>query len=206
MYYACGLQRTIGRLYNPAMVKAWLKLIPSPVNAAQPSEADQRASLAAILIIGAPFFMVRVSIFSYLTGLVIYESLLFTKDLDTSTTKIASRDSFITLMVGTGLFFGFSFFVFATKDIESTLSNSIRGNALSANHHHSYQAKNIPHEEYEITANDPRESVRESRDSLTKALQDAAEAHRRCSEADLRVANEFTALIASNPTPSEDHT
>ena len=197
------------------MVKAWLKLIPSSGTAAQPSEADQRASLAAILIIGAPFFMVRVSIFSYLTGLVIYESLLFAKDLDTSTTKIASRDSFITLMVGTGLFFGFFFFVFATKDIESTLSNSIRGNALSASHHHNYQVKGIPHQEYEITANDLGESVRdvgplrdtrqEPRDSLTKALQDAAEAHRRCSEADLRVANEFSALIAREPTLSEDH-
>ena len=171
------------------------------------------ASVAAMLILGAPFFMVRVAIISYLLGLAIYEGLLFAKNLDTGTTKTQSRDSFITLMVGTGVFFGFFLFVSATKDIESTLSYfyAIGGSASSVDHHQRGQV--VPLEDRQVVADGLEESKEQlSRPSvnrhgpsasLTRALKDAVEAHRRCAEADLRVANEFTALITRNPSPSE---
>lgn len=164
-----------------------------------------------MLILGAPFFMVRVSILSYLLGLAIYEGLLFAKNLDTDTTQTQSRDSFITLMVGTGVFFGFFFLVYATKDIESTLSYfyAIGGSASSVDHNQ--QGQVVPLEDRQVAVDglegngghSNRLSINRHGPSasLTKALQDAAEAHRRCAEADLRVANEFTALIARNPTP-----
>lgn len=212
MYYACELQRTIGRLYNPTLVKEWLRL-PSPTDQAEVLGPGQGASVAAMLILGAPFFMVRVSILSYLLGLAIYEGLLFAKNLDTDTTQTQSRDSFITLMVGTGVFFGFFFLVHATKNIESTLSYfyAIGGSASSVGHNQKDQI--IPLEDRQVVA-DGLEENREQLSrpsvnghgpsaSLTRALQAAAEAHHRCAEADLRVANEFTALIARNPAPNE---
>ena len=210
MYYACELQRTIGRLYKPTLVKEWLRL-PSPTDQAEKSEQDQRASVAAMLILGAPFFMVRVAIISYLLGLAIYEGLLFAKNLDTGTTKTQSRDSFITLMVGTGVFFAFFLFVFATKDIESTLSffYAIGGSPSSVRKNQQSQIVALEDrqsvinglEEIEGHLSRPFVNQLGSSASLTRALQNAAEAHRQCAEADLRVANEYTALVGRVPTP-----
>ena len=69
VYYACVLQRIVGKLYRPSHIRNWLRL-PPPRGA---GEDVRRASLMAVFIISAPFTMVKVSIFSFLIGLTIYQ-------------------------------------------------------------------------------------------------------------------------------------
>jgi len=69
VYYACILQRAIGKLYHPDQIRNWLRLPPPP----GVTEADAQASLAAVFIVAAPFSLVKVSIFSFLLGLAIYQ-------------------------------------------------------------------------------------------------------------------------------------
>lgn len=71
MYYACVLQRIVGKLYNAEQIKEWL-MVPGPETGTEEgTRGVQDGSLAAIFILSAPFAMVKVSIFSFLVGLAI---------------------------------------------------------------------------------------------------------------------------------------
>ena len=121
MYYACVLQRIVGKLYNAKQIKEWL-MVPGPeTDTEEGTRGVQDGSLAAIFILSAPFAMVKVSIFSFLVGLAIHQGFIFTKNLDNNTAPGDSRDSFIALMVGTGLCTVFFLMTFSAKDIESTI-------------------------------------------------------------------------------------
>lgn len=81
----------------------------------------QDGSLAAVIILSAPFAMVVVCIFSFLVGLAIYQGFVLTKKLDGDAAPGDRRDSFIALLVGTGMCTSFFLLTFSAKDIESTL-------------------------------------------------------------------------------------
>jgi len=135
VYYACVLQRIVGKLYNAEQVKEWL-MVPGPESGTEEgTRGMQDGSLAAIFILSAPFAMVKVSIFSFLVGLAIYQGFIFTKNLDNNTAPGDSRDSFIALMVGTGLCTVFFLMTFSAKEIESTIrSRSSRLDESSPQH------------------------------------------------------------------------
>ena len=121
MYYACVLQRIVGELYNADQIKEWL-MVPGPeASTGEGTRMMQDGSLAAIFILSAPFAMVKVSIFSFLVGLATYQGFVFTKNLDNNTVPGDSRDSFIALMIGTGLCTIFFLITFSAKDFESTI-------------------------------------------------------------------------------------
>ena len=107
------------------MVKDWLRLPPTSKYGDFDSEQyfvkPTDASLAAVVIISAPFGMVKVSIFSFLLGLAIYQGFVFTKGLNQDAASYDSRNNFIALMVGTGVCFVFFQMTFSAKDIESMI-------------------------------------------------------------------------------------
>ena len=72
----------------------------------------------AVLIVSAPFTMVKVSIFSFLIGLTIYQGYTWTRALDSAAGIGASRDVFITLVVGLSFCIIFFEIAFGAKDIE----------------------------------------------------------------------------------------
>ena len=118
VYYACVLQRAIGKLYRPSHIRDWLRLPPPSGD----GETDvRRASLMAVLIVSAPFTMVKVSIFSFLIGLTIYQGYIWTRALDSAAGTGASRDVFITLVVGLGFCVIYFEIAFAAKDIETLM-------------------------------------------------------------------------------------
>lgn len=118
VYYACVLQRAIGKLYRPSHIRDWLRLPPPSGD----GETDvRRASLMAVLIVSAPFTMVKVSIFSFLIGLTIYQGYIWTRALDSAAGIGASRDVFITLVVGLGFCVIYFEIAFAAKDIETLM-------------------------------------------------------------------------------------
>ena len=118
VYYACVLQRTVGKLYRPSHVRDWLRLPPPSGD----GETDvRRASATAVLILSAPFTMVKVSIFSFLIGLTVYQGYTWTRALDSNAGIGASRDVFITLVVGSGFCIIFFMIAFAAKDIETLM-------------------------------------------------------------------------------------
>ena len=75
----------------------------------------------AVFIISAPFTMVKVSIFSFLIGLTIYQGYTWTRALDSAAGIGASRDVFITLVVGLSFCIIFFIIAFAAKDIETLM-------------------------------------------------------------------------------------
>lgn len=199
VYYACALQRIVGELYKADLIKDWLRLPPSEGLDGGGSEDDaQRTSLAAVLIISAPFTMVRVSILAFLLGLAIYQGFVFTKGLDTSAAPGDSRANFIAIMVGTGLCLCFFTFTFSAKDIESTLRKDFwRGGRL--NHPPDAQPQFQPGNIEDIgtiteTENNTGTIQEDHSDRLAKALEAAARAHVQCAEADRRVAREYARL------------
>ena len=118
VYYACVLQRAIGKLYRPSHIRDWLRLPPPSGD----GETDvRRASLMAVLIVSAPFTMVKVSIFSFLIGLTIYQGYIWTRALDSAAGIGASRDVFITLVVGLGFCVIYFEIAFAAKNIETLM-------------------------------------------------------------------------------------
>ena len=207
VYYACVLQRTIGWLYHPNQVKNWLRLSP-PL---KEEKVDKiYASLAAVFIVAAPFKMVKVSIFSFLLGLAIYQGSVWTRSLDTTARPGDSRNVFITFLVASGVCFLFFLMTFLTKGIENLLrffrlssrhtvdegfdrihapdspqpSQSIQmeEQALSQEHEQVTSGKN----EREITVTD-----------LASTLRFAARAHLQCVEADRRIASEYAKISST---------
>lgn len=195
VYYACVLQRIVGKLYRPSHIRDWLRLPPPSGN----KTADLLgASLMAVFIISAPFTMVKVSIFSFLIGLTIYQGYTWTRALDSGAGIGASRDVFITLVVGLGFCIIFFIIAFAAKDIETlmrtgrmqldeevappsrTLTQVTQGSSAQ------------PHPNGDRPASPP---------TLAAALDAAAKAHAECAAADRCVAQ---LLHPSSMTPADD--
>ncbi len=144
----------------------------------------------AVLIISAPFTMVKVSIFSFLIGLTIYQGYTWTRGLDSGAGIGASRDVFITLVVGLSFCIIFFIIAFAAKDIETLMRTG--------------RTKVDEEEEIEGVRTDvatPSQVIQESSSqphrsgdrpvsprTLAAALDAAAKAHAECAEADRRVA------------------
>ena len=211
VYYACALQRIIGKLYKADLIKGWLRLPPTEGTRTESKEDDaQRTSLAAVLIISAPFTMVRVSIFAFLLGLVIYQGFVFTKELDTSAGRGDSRAIFIAIMVATGLCLAFFTFTFSAKDIESTLRIDLMRSKkhdhapdvqseLQSNHIEDAGAltkteEGLASHQEEGPAHASHSQGQDNYNRLASALEAAAQAHIQCAEADRQVALEYARL------------
>lgn len=127
------LQREVGRLYSGALIREWLALPSDVVSQNEDDEnGQQRASLAGILTISAPFMLVNISIQTFLFGLVIYQGFVFTRRLDEDAPPGDSRNVFIVLMIGTVIFIIHFAFSFQAKDMEVTLQSYTVG--LRASH------------------------------------------------------------------------
>ena len=144
----------------------------------------------AVLIISAPFTMVKVSIFSFLIGLTIYQGCTWTRALDSSAGIGASRDIFITLVVGLGFCIIFFIIAFAAKDIETLMrtgrtrldeEEEVEGLRLNGN---------TPLQLIQGPSSQPLQNGDRhiSRRTLAAALDAAAKAHAECAEADRLVA------------------
>lgn len=127
VYYACVLQRIIGKLHQPQQIRQWLSL-PPPENSTQREDPEQelgnspcKASLAAVLIISAPYTMVKFSIFTFLIGLVVYQGFIWLNTLDTAARSGDSQRVFITFVSGMGVCLVFIVCTFAAKNIENML-------------------------------------------------------------------------------------
>ncbi|KAL8703546.1 MAG: hypothetical protein Q9201_003276 [Fulgogasparrea decipioides] len=191
VYYCCVLQRAISKLYRPELVRNWLGYsLGKGLNA----ESPRVISVAAMLIVSAPFTMLKVSVFSFLVGLAIYLGFTWTRALDTDAGPGDSRDVFITFMVGTGLcllVFSYTYWLKYLEDVVRTLKRS------SAN-----QEATVPAQAWDDNAIPPlvdssahlRHSVgKESAEQdLSAALQAAARAHLQCAEAESKVALEYS--------------
>ncbi|KAI9705105.1 MAG: hypothetical protein M1836_006888 [Candelina mexicana] len=213
VYYACALQRIVGKLYRVDLIKEWLKMPPLERfggGGGGASEDDaQRTSLAAVLVISAPFNMVRVSVFAFLLGLAIYQGFVFTKGLDTSAAPGSSRANFIAIMVGTGLCSVFFTLTFSAKHVESILMGDlpwgIRPNGLPDAQSH-FQTSNI--EDNTITetkkntgtiqdnqsTHAQQTRVEDHSNRLAMALEAATRAHVQCAKADRQVALAYAKL------------
>ena len=188
VYYCCVLQRTIGKLYQPQLIKDWLSL--PPEKGQNPDvNPTRKASLAAVFILSAPFNMVKASIFSLLISLAVYQGFTWTRGLDTSAGYDDSRNIFITFMVGTGVCFYFFSFTFLSKTIEDLLRSG-PGRILNASSYgeepqsRRYFIDDSMHQRH----NKDRPSAAQG---LHAALEAAAKAHVQCAEAERRVADEY---------------
>ena len=144
----------------------------------------------AVLIVSAPFNMVKVSIFSFLIGLTIYQGYTWTRALDSSAGIGASRDVFITLVVGLGFCFMFFIIAFAAKDIETLMRwgrptfdeeevvERLRPNVAT------------PPPVIQVSSSQPHQNGERPvlPRTLAAALDAAAKAHAECAEADRHVA------------------
>ena len=145
----------------------------------------------AVLIVSAPFTMVKISIFSFLIGLIIYQGFTWTRALDSDAGIGASRNVFIALVVGLGFCIIFFMITFAAKDIETWMRTgttkldeeeevggvringetpSSQATQGSSSGHHQNGARSV------------------SSRALAAALDAAAKAHAECAAADRRVA------------------
>ncbi|KAL8660723.1 MAG: hypothetical protein Q9202_006273 [Teloschistes flavicans] len=190
--HCCVLQRTIGQLYSPALIRDWLSL-PS-------EESTKTASLAAIFILSAPFDMMKASIFSFLISLAIYQGFTWTRALDTAAGPRDSRNVFIFFVVGTGVCGFFFSFTFLSKYAESLLRSDQRLKARSSepvdlshvadNHQRRYTEGQViepRHNRYTRTSEDETMPA----EKLSAILEAAAQAHTHCAEANQTVALAF---------------
>ena len=189
-------------------------MMPGPETSTEEGiSGGQGGSLAAIFILYAPFAMVKVSIFSFVIGLAIYQGLTFTKNLDNNAAPGDSRDSFIALMVGTGLCFEFFMLTFSAKDIESTIRSrpfrlnessphvtfdAVPGNleredaSLERTLRTTPQLSPTTYQEETVHEREPAIELQSLNNPQTQVLASllkvAARAHEQCAEADRRVA------------------
>ena len=145
----------------------------------------------AVLIVSAPFTMVKVSIFSFLIGLIIYQGCIWTRALDSTAGIGASRNVFIALVVGLGFCIIFFIITFATKDIETLMrtgttkldeEEEVRGVQADGETPSSQTTQGTSSQPHSNGAS----SV--SSQALATALDAAAKAHAECAAADRRVA------------------
>ena len=144
----------------------------------------------AVLIISAPFTMVKVSIFAFLIGLTIYQGYTWTRALDGGAGTGASRDVFITLVVGLSFCIIFFIIAFAAKDIETLMRTGrtkvdeeeevegVRSDAAILSQV-VQRSSSQPHQNGDRPVA-PR--------TLAAALEAAAKAHAQCAQADRLVA------------------
>ena len=215
VYYACVLQRTIGQLYNSDELRNWLRLPPSK----DENDTMIYASLAAVFIVAAPFSMVKVSIFSFLLGLAVYQGFIWTKALDSMAGRGDSRKVFITFILAMGACGLFFLVTFSTKKIENLLrigrTNSDYRYSKDVNYSSHQVEQQMPHPVIdEEAAAPPAAHPRHSRSGsdeimvtdLTSALQSAALAHIQCAEADRRVASNMLRYARADKSLQLDHT
>lgn len=187
-------------------------MVPGPETGTE--EGTRGVSLAAIYILSAPFATVEVSIFAFLVGLAIYQGFIFTKNLDDNTAPGDSRNSFIVLMLGTGLCALFFSTTFSAKDLESTMRSQFsRLNEISPHNitdavTENVEAIGVPSRDkpsgttaqlsYRQETAHEREPAHDQQrvkspqgQALASLLETAAQAHVQCAEADRRVAVAF---------------
>ena len=210
VYYACVLQRIVGKLYRPDQIRNWLRL---PPPADKEEEGDiYRASLAAVLIVGAPFIMIKFSIVLFLLGLVVYQGFTWTRSLDPSAGIGGSRDVFISFMVGTSVCVIFFVCIFYSKFVENILRageidiDEIKGLEKSRMQrsikqgHHSVVDGGQPATLQDTQPAHPTPSAdMTTLGGLAAALETAAQAHVKCAEADRQVALEYARASKSQP-------
>lgn len=190
-------------------------MVPGPETGTEEgTRGVQGGSLAAIFIVSAPFAMVKVSIFTFLVGLAIYQGFIFTKNLDDNTAPGDSRNSFIVLMVGTGMCSLFFSTIFSAKDFESTMRSQFsRLNEMSPHNvtdvvTDNVEAIGVPSRDkpsgttaqlsYQQETAHEREPAHDQQrvkspqgQALASLMETAAQAHAQCAEADRRVAVAF---------------
>ena len=212
VYYACVLQRIVAKLYHADQIRNWLRLHPSSEDA---KESDIQVSLAAIFIVAAPFALVKISIFSFLLGLAIYQGFIWTRSLDPLAKIGYSRDVFIMFVVTSGACLGFITLAFSTKTIESLLHADKRDDVSGAsnedvndNDDDRYVSGNKQHSQSMVKADmvapspkiKPMDLPEGDADQINKVadlvgtLRYAAQAHAQCAEADHLIASEFAKL------------
>ncbi len=164
----------------------------------------------AVFIVSAPFTMVKVSIFSFLIGLTIYQGYTWTRALDSGAGIGASRDVFITLVVGLGFCIIFFICAFAAKDIETLMRTGrtkldeeeevegVRSDAATLPQPFRTLTSVIQRPSSQPHQNGDRPVSR----SLAAALDAAANAHAQCAEADRLVAQ----LLRPTSTTHADST
>lgn len=155
----------------------------------------------AVLIVSAPFTMVKVSIFSFLIGLSIYQGYVWTRALDSNAGIGASRDVFITLVVGLGFCFIFFIIAFGAKDVE-TVMRAGRTHIDEEEEARGVQPNRAtPLQIIQVSSSQPHQigNMPVSPCTLATALDAAAKAHAECAEADRHVAQ----LLRSSGTVNE---
>ena len=156
---------------------------------------------------------VKISIFSFLTGLAIYQGFTWTRDLDTTAGQQDNRNVFITFLVGTGACISLFVVVFTAKNIESILR---RGYRVSSDPSIQQEEAFRGMEQLETTGTDPStppipmaeyslpQDMADVRPryvadrivsgDLAAALNAAAQAHLHCARADRKVAFEYARM------------
>ncbi|KAL8783258.1 MAG: hypothetical protein Q9213_004770 [Squamulea squamosa] len=180
VYYSCVLQRTIGQLHNPGLIRDWLSSHPGESDG---SGSTFKVSLAAAFILSAPFNMMKASIGSFLVGLAIYQGFIWTRSLDTNAGPGDSRKVFIAFMVGAGSCVLFYIYSFSSKMIENILYSRFKLDNLWRVRER--EAGHAPNAQQRME-NDPAPV------GLSAALEAAAQAHLQCAEAETRVALEYS--------------
>jgi hypothetical protein len=123
VYYAAIVQRKVGELYDPSQIRDWLS-----ANKTRGNDVVGReplASLAAVFILSAPFFMAACAIAFFLTGLYVYLAFVWLRMLDTDAGRNDSRNVFIMALVGLVCWFFFEV-AFQVKNIETFVLRSQR--------------------------------------------------------------------------------
>lgn len=117
VYYSCVLQRRIGKLYKPSLIRDFLQMI------TEKNLIDRPPSFAAVIIVSAPFNMIKLSILALITGLAIYQGFIWTRRLDSNLSENDSRAVFIFFMTGIFLCVGFFEYSFLVKSVEAVIES-----------------------------------------------------------------------------------
>ncbi|KAL2042320.1 hypothetical protein N7G274_004809 [Stereocaulon virgatum] len=197
VYYACILHRIVGKLYRPDQIRNWLRLPP-------PTDTEEeinvfRPSLAAVLIVGAPFIMIKFSIILFLLGLIVYQGLIWTRGLDPNGGIGDSRAVFICFMVGTSICVIFFVGIFYSKFVENMLRageidiDEIKGLEKPRKESSMKQENHSAADENCVASPQVSQPVTVTAlSALAKALEAASQAHLQCAEADRQAAVEYT--------------
>ena len=215
VYYACKLQRVVGKLYRPAMIRDWLK-VGSHMEALRTHSRkdrirskDSKASLSAIFLLSAPYSMMSYSILAFIIGLAIYQGFTWTRALDTAAGQINSRNVFIAYIVSTGFCQAFFQNASIVKAIENWVDfGKLRAILPTAAENRRNKTHNIASELEENPAagiaDTEASSTQDARPAsqqrepesggLVAALEAAAKAHILSAEAGRRVASEYAKM------------
>ena len=229
VYYACKLQRTVGKLYRPEMVRRWLTVgsrwgVPELAK-------NRKAALSAVFLLSAPYTMMSYSILAFVTGLAIYQGFTWTRNLDTAAGATNSRNVFIAYIVSTGYCQIFFLSVDAMKHIEDWINfGSIRVRPTVSPEEQLREPRRTggqdqagdplrmeDHPVPDVTINSPSPSPTATESpvqtanagiavaSLSAVLEAAARAHEASAEADRRVASAYRSLYKERNLPTTHH-